>query len=148
VIFPTNKYKQWWDLLIIILLLYTAIYIPFKVSFIEESKTLVFIFELLVDILFLTDVVLTFFTAVYDKKELIIDKKQIMKKYIGGWFMIDIATSIPTQLIEIAFANTDGIAGNGKILRLFRIPRIFKLLRLTKIMKLDVLNAIGEFETW
>jgi hypothetical protein len=96
VILPTNKVKQWWDLLIIVLLLYTAIYIPIKVSFIEESYTAVFVFELLVDILFLTDVVLTFFTAFYKKNELIIDKTEIMKNYMSGWFLIDLTTSIPT----------------------------------------------------
>ena len=148
VILPTNKVKQWWDLLIIVLLLYTAIYIPIKVSFIEESYTAVFVFELLVDILFLTDVVLTFFTAFYKKNELIIDKTEIMKNYMSGWFLIDLTTSIPTQLIESAFANSESFSGNGKILRLLRIPRIFKLLRLTKIMKLDVFNLIGEFQSW
>jgi hypothetical protein len=112
VILPTNKLKQWWDFLIIVLLLYTAIYIPIKVSFIEDSSTSVFVFELIVDILFLTDVVLTFFTAFYKKHELIIDKTQIMKNYMSGWFLIDFTTSIPTQLIEITFASSDGLSGN------------------------------------
>lgn len=83
--------------------MYTAIYIPIKVSFIEESSTLVFIFELFVDISFLIDVGISFFSAVYDKNELIVEKSEIIKRYVKGWFLLDFTTSIPTQLIELAF---------------------------------------------
>jgi hypothetical protein len=132
--------------MVIGLLLYTAIYVPVKVAFIEESTTAVFLFELMVDILFLTDVALTFFTAIYDKHgTLLVDKKQISAKYIKGWFFIDFATSIPTQVLELIFAKSLEARVNAKILRLLRIPRIFKLLRLTKIMNLDIFDMIGEF---
>lgn len=45
------------------LLFYTALYVPVKVAFHDETSDAMFIFDLLVDFSFLTDIVLTFFTT-------------------------------------------------------------------------------------
>ena len=36
-IFPESKFKMSWNLIIVLLLLYTAIFVPFKVAFINEK---------------------------------------------------------------------------------------------------------------
>ena len=36
-VFPGNRLKQVWDALVVFLLLYTAIFVPFKVCFEDES---------------------------------------------------------------------------------------------------------------
>jgi hypothetical protein len=100
-IYPTNKFKYGWDILIIILLVYTALYVPYKVCFIDISTNASFIFDLIVDACFCTDIIITFFTAKEAKEgHLIIDKKIIAHNYLRGWFTIDLFTSIPFQIIE------------------------------------------------
>lgn len=63
-IFSTNKYKQSWDLVVMVLLIYTALYVPFKVCFVDTTSDFGFVLDLVVDFLFLTDIVLTFNTAI------------------------------------------------------------------------------------
>lgn len=62
-ILPNNKYKKVWDVLIIVLLIYTAIYIPYKVCFLDTTSDFQFIFDLVVDSCFLTDIVFNFMTV-------------------------------------------------------------------------------------
>jgi hypothetical protein len=64
VILPTNKFIQVWHFIVSILLCFTAIYVPFKVSFIDESSPVQQFFDFLVDGLFALDIIITFFTAI------------------------------------------------------------------------------------
>ena len=95
-ILPSNKKKQLWDILIMMLLLYTAIFVPIKVAFFEETSDSLFAFELIVDLLFIIDIIVTFFSVVEDKRgNVITERSKIAVKYIKGWFLIDLFTSIP-----------------------------------------------------
>jgi len=38
IIFPNNRMKQGWDVLIMFLLLYTALFVPYKVCFEDASS--------------------------------------------------------------------------------------------------------------
>ena len=94
--FPTNKYKQFWDFIVMLLLIYTALYVPFKVCFVETTSEFGFILDLIVDSLFLTDIVVTFNTAIEDDYGVFIVKRSIIaKSYCTGWFFIDFFTSLP-----------------------------------------------------
>lgn len=55
---------MYWQLLIGFLLIYTAIFVPVRIAFIEQAGLPVIIFELIVDSLFITDLILTFFMAI------------------------------------------------------------------------------------
>ena len=78
------------------LLLYTAIYVPVKVAFFDETSDFMFAFDLIVDFSFLTDIALTFFTSVEDTNgKMIYDRGEIASRYCKGWFWIDLFTSIP-----------------------------------------------------
>jgi len=50
-----------------LLLVYTALYVPFKVCFVETTSDFGFALDLVVDFLFLTDIVVTFNCAVEDE---------------------------------------------------------------------------------
>lgn len=101
-IFPSiNKYKMAWDMYVVFLLLYTAIFVPYKVCFVDDSTDFDFIFDMFVDASFFTDIILTFFSAVDDGKgNVITSKKEIAFRYLSGWFWIDLVTTIPTSLFE------------------------------------------------
>jgi len=84
-----------------VLLIYTALYVPFKVCFVESTSDFGFVLDLVVDFLFLTDIVLTFNTAIEDEHGLFdIRRSKIAKEYCMGWFFIDFFTSIPFQILE------------------------------------------------
>ena len=54
-------------MVIIVLLIYTAIYVPYKVCFVDKSTDLQFAFDLIVDFLFMSDIVISFFTVLEDE---------------------------------------------------------------------------------
>ena len=93
---PNHTYKRMWDLIVVILLAYTALWTPYNVCFITETSDFQYCLDLVVDSLFLTDIVVTFNTAYEDHNGLLeISRRKVSKRYITGWFFIDLVTSIP-----------------------------------------------------
>lgn len=130
VIMPESPKKQRWDILIALLLVYTGLAVPLRVAFYDIASPGFIVFELLIDFCFITDIVLTFFSA-YEKHGIIeVRHKQIAQAYLQGWFWIDLISSIPFQLFELNHDNQS--SGFLQIVRLFRVLRLLKLLRFTK----------------
>lgn len=117
-------------------------YVPFKVCFIDDSSDFQFAFDLFVDFCFMTDIVVNFFSVIEDETgSLITNRTSIARRYIKGWFFIDLFTSLPFQVLEkIDFGvEEEDLAlstGNQKVLRLARIPRLYRLLRIFRLFKL------------
>ena len=62
---PNTKFKIVWNLIIVVLLLYTATYVPYRVSFIDGESSLAFkIFENTIDGLFFCDIIVNFLSAI------------------------------------------------------------------------------------
>lgn len=52
-IIPPNSYlKSFWNIIVMVLLVYTATYAPYRMAFIDTISTSVFVFETFIDILF------------------------------------------------------------------------------------------------
>ena len=64
IINPNAKWKQRWNFIIAGWLVYVAIVIPLRVSFSDETTLPWIIFDCVVDTFFITDIILTFFTAI------------------------------------------------------------------------------------
>lgn len=91
------------------LLIYTAIFVPYKVCFEDETTDEQFIFDLWVDFSFFCDIILTFFTALETSKgSFETNRKVIALTYLKGWFTIDFLTTIPFQILE-KIETTDGV---------------------------------------
>ena len=65
---PHNPFKTFWNIVMIFLLGHTALVVPFRVSYVDESSTMWFWSEMLIDLLFIFDLVLSFFSA-YEKED-------------------------------------------------------------------------------
>ena len=75
----------------IIALIFTAIYVPIRIAFLDQVPLELLIIEYIVDAIFFCDIFVNFFSAYYDDNHTIItDKKRIAKKYLTGWFLIDL----------------------------------------------------------
>lgn len=99
VLVPHSKFFIYWNLVMIALLTYTAILMPVTIVFVEENLAWQIV-ELMVDGLFLVDVVVNCFSAYYDLQgKLVTDKRAIIWRYFKGWMVLDIVASIPFQLI-------------------------------------------------
>jgi hypothetical protein len=88
---PGNKFKMLWDLLMAILLIYIAIFVPYSIAFIRNKIPAVEAMDYLIDICFGVDIILTFFCTFLDSNDKVItDRKKIASNYIKGWFFFDL----------------------------------------------------------
>jgi len=67
-IFPHNLYLRMWTTVILTLVLFTAIRIPYTYAFRPANSLTWFLVDLLVDLLFIIDVFVNFRTAFYHKR--------------------------------------------------------------------------------
>ena len=121
--------------------MYTALMVPVKVGLSEEDTTSSIIIDTCIDCFFITDIVIQFFAAFERLDGLLeIRHKEIAIAYFKGWFWIDLASSIPTQLISVGSDNNQSSGENTvkllRILRLAKLQRMIRLLRFLKFFKL------------
>ena len=60
---PQDKFKVFRTIVIVLLLVYTAIFVPFKIAFVETESTVWKVMDATVDILFGIDIVVNFVSA-------------------------------------------------------------------------------------
>ena len=143
IILPDNPYKKMWDLLIAILILYSAIITPYEIAFSDTNKSSWF--EILIDILLAIDIVLTFFSAYTDEEEnLVKNHKKIIKKYLKSWFIIDIISVLPLNNV-FKSGKYSGLTKISKLPKLYRLIKLTKLLRMTKMSSKGNLNRVTKF---
>ncbi|TDG99292.1 hypothetical protein EPR50_G00209470 [Perca flavescens] len=103
-------FKTTWDWVILILTFYTAIMVPYNVSFKTKQNNIVWlVLDSVVDVIFLVDIVLNFHTTfVGPGGEVISDPKLIRMNYLKTWFVIDLLSCLPYDIIN-AFENVDEV---------------------------------------
>ncbi|NXH34587.1 KCNH1 protein, partial [Myiagra hebetior] len=103
-------FKTTWDWIILILTFYTAILVPYNVSFKTKQNNVAWlVVDSIVDVIFLVDIVLNFHTTfVGPAGEVISDPKLIRMNYLKTWFVIDLLSCLPYDVIN-AFENVDEV---------------------------------------
>jgi hypothetical protein len=99
VISPTSSFRTKWDVTFLIFITYNLMDIPFRVAFEVEVEMWgpLDIFNLLIDLFFLVDVILNFRTGFFKDGIYVTDKKEIAKTYLKSWFALDFLTRYPEQ---------------------------------------------------
>ncbi|KAF3702827.1 Potassium voltage-gated channel subfamily H member 5 Ether-a-go-go potassium channel 2 [Channa argus] len=126
-------FKTTWDWVILILTFYTAIMVPYNVSFRTKQNNLAWlVLDSVVDVIFLIDIVLNFHTTfVGPAGEVISDAKLIRMNYLKTWFVIDLLSCLPYDIIN-AFENVDeglsSLFSSLKVIRLLRLGRVARKL--------------------
>ncbi|CAK8992952.1 Potassium channel AKT2 [Durusdinium trenchii] len=134
---PQQPSKAVWDVLISGLIIYSVLVEPFRFCFHVEVDVPTMVIDILVDLLFVSDIVSIFFTAYYDEREaLVTDRWMIARRYLLGFFVVDVISVFPGELlvmlIEPELASQARVV---KLLRLVRLGRLFKLKRLLLLIE-------------
>lgn len=124
----------------VILLVYVSIMVPLRFAFTIESVPLTagWWWELLVDLYFITDILLNFRTGYLSvDHQLIMDPKMIARRYLTGWFPIDVVACAPIGYVsQIIGGESQGTGMKAfKTLRLFRLAKLLRLARIRRIIK-------------
>ena len=144
VFFPVSGYKQAWDFLVMICVLYSSYILPYRIVF-EDATGAAFWFEASVHSFFLVDVMVSFNTAHLDGERWIVHRPWIAAAYLKGWFWVDFPSAVPTELIEHYFLVGSEEAPALHLMPLVRTLRLFRLLRLLRLLRLgDVVMMVED----
>jgi hypothetical protein len=132
---PENEYRLKWDMVIMVFIVYNAIFVPITLCLGLEAESLTWI-DNIADCFFIVDVFMSFRTGfnVRDGAEtwLVMESNQVAMRYMRGWFPIDVLS------IGIPFGLVDNIEGLGSTAsELFKATsalKIFRLLRLPRLL--------------
>ena len=103
---PNSSFTIIFDLILftfnIISLFQSPLYLAMNHKFCKKKHiTLNFTFNLLVELVNILDLFFGFFRAYYNWEEQLIQKKRIIsRKYVTGWFIFDLLSSIPVYTIN------------------------------------------------
>lgn len=155
VIHPNWTQKLCWDVVISLCIIWSTMTVPFFLCFDVEPSLkcmrTVFVTDILVDVSFFADIVISFCTAYQDETGLMVTKhKLIARRYLPS-FIVDFISTFPFDLIQNGLdlsrpcsgerdnGSASSSSGSLSILRnvrLFRIVRLSKLFKLAKVVKL------------
>lgn len=145
-IHPEKPFRLGWDFSSMVLILILCVLIPLEVCFFWEGDAplALQVFAELLDVFFMLDIILNFFTAFHEGHgitgRLVTDFKGIAKKYAKSWLLIDVVASFPWLRVMMLFGATEDQASNGteamgmlKVLRYAKVARMMKVLRVLKL---------------
>jgi len=134
---PYSGPRMVWDLTIIMLILYTAIGVPLRLSWSLKETMAVWILDRLLDLLFMVDIAINLNTAFERGTELIVDRRSIVKHYLATWFALDFIASFPFDFIFsfLAGADANSLSMLPRLVRLLKLSRLFRLARLQRILR-------------
>ena len=137
IIHPDSSCRRYWDAWIALLLIYTAVVIPFRVAFEDATPLAWLTLDLCLDFVFILDIIFNFITGYRDPKEnekVVLKCRKLATHYLKGWFILDFISTFPFQIIEVAMSRN--APQYNKLLRLLRLPRLYRLLKVAKCLNL------------
>lgn len=144
VINPENKCLGVWNTFIGFTMLYSAIIMPFFMSFYGSGTlTPIDITDYLFTVLYFIDFCVQCNTAYYDiYGSLIISHCKILLAYLKSWMLIDIIAFLPFDSINLFQSSKD--TKINPLFKLARLPRLYKLFKISKVLKcLKLSNRYG-----
>ncbi|XP_076859012.1 voltage-gated inwardly rectifying potassium channel KCNH7 isoform X2 [Brachyhypopomus gauderio] len=136
-----SPFKAVWDWLILLLVIYTAIFTPYSAAFLlndrdEQKRRLcgyscspLNVVDLMVDIMFIIDILINFRTTYVNANEEVVSHPgKIAVHYFKGWFLIDMVAAIPFDLLIFGSGSDEtttliGLLKTARLLRLVRVAR-------------------------
>nr|CAD7423085.1 unnamed protein product [Timema monikensis] len=107
-----SPFKAVWDWIILLLVMYTAIFTPYVAAFLLNEPNFnpkrnkkygddpIVIIDLIVDVTFIVDILINFRTTyVNSNDEVVSHPGKIAVHYLRGWFLIDLVAAIPFDLL-------------------------------------------------
>lgn len=133
-IHPHSLFRMRWDIGIAICLAYNALLIPYRICFdqIAHPEEFIFWFDRIIDLLFLVDVGINFYTGYVRTSDGQVELQpyKVKLNYLKGWFWLDLPASIPWELVILAI-----FAGNSSLTTTTKTGESAQLLKSTKTLK-------------
>ncbi|ETV77008.1 hypothetical protein, variant [Aphanomyces astaci] len=137
VLHPQDTMIANWQMAVGSAIIYSTFLVPYRIGFDTDPPDDELSLDMIVDIVFGLDILLTFRLAFHNAdRVLICDAATIGTTYVKGWFCIDVLSTMPVDTIVGYFTTASSkVLKSTKLLRVFRVARLFKLVRLLKLGK-------------
>ncbi|XP_046673590.1 potassium voltage-gated channel unc-103 isoform X12 [Homalodisca vitripennis] len=153
-----SPFKAVWDWIILLLVMYTAIFTPYVAAFLLNEPDFstrknkkygddpIVIIDLIVDVTFIVDILINFRTTyVNNNDEVVSHPGKIAVHYLRGWFLIDLVAAIPFDLLLFG-SDTDEQLGldadeTTTLIGLLKTARLLRLVRVAR--KIDRYSEYG-----
>ncbi|XP_071723796.1 potassium channel AKT1-like [Rutidosis leptorrhynchoides] len=129
IISPHDRKYRIWQTFLIVLVAYTAWVSPFEFGFLQKPVKELAITDNVVNGFFAIDIILTFFVAYLDKTTylLVDERKKIAWKYTRTWLVLDVISTIPSEVAQKLAPKPFQFYGLFNMLRLWRLRRVSAL---------------------
>lgn len=158
VLYPDALIRAIWDISLFILIVYQGFFLPMRIAFELPATDFLFHLDIVIDVMFIFDIILNFNTGFYQRGQLVMKRELIVKDYLQMWFWIDLVSSTPyTWLLALsqgiglreieADDNLSGaLANTPQLLKLLKIAKLLKMLKLLRVVK--VKRILMKFEEY
>eukprot|EP01138_Halocafeteria_seosinensis_P006272 gb/GECG01006413.1/.p1 GENE.gb/GECG01006413.1/~~gb/GECG01006413.1/.p1 ORF type:complete len:692 (+),score=63.97 gb/GECG01006413.1/:1-2076(+) len=136
-IHPQSRFKLLWDCFVAFLVGYTALTVPFEISFVKTRTPSLALFYtgIFVDFVFVVDILISFITGYWTQtNDLVMKPRWTMKNYAKTYLVTDIISVLPIDYFALTIGEKGFIDPPTNILVL-RMMRLLRLCRLTKIFR-------------
>ena len=145
---PQNEWRMRWDVLVLALVIYSCLLVPYNVAF--KPLMGADLTDFIVTAVFYADIILNFFTGYDVGYQIVMDKTQIILHYLRGWFFVDLAATIDWEwfgalvrsVVEgvVAADEADtGAEGTPVFIKMLALIKLLRLLRASRLI--DNLSA-------
>jgi len=125
-----------WDLWIAVLILTTAVVVPFQVAFRHEISVGGSLLIYLIDLFFLVDIALDFATSYRRAGLEITDRRAMARHYLRTMFTVDLVANLPLDALVLALGMGHDVGPTAvSAVLLLRLPRLLRVVRLFVILR-------------
>lgn len=135
-----NPIRIRWDYIVMLLAITNCFMVPVELAveldWVKETwyKTL----NVIIDIIFIIDIIVNFSTTFEEGYEVIYDRKRIAHEYIRTRFTIDFLSAIPMDfLIVVFFSNQVSTTKELKAISLLKLVRMLRLSRIIRALNVQ-----------
>lgn len=129
------SWKNW----MFVNIMYTVLVVPWRISFLSDAGPFALACNVIVNVSFVIDTVLHFFTAIPTESGLMTDRKVIIRRYLSTWFVLDLVTCLPlTTLLR------DRVYPSLRVLTPMRAVRLMSLLKVVKVYAMHYEVSVSE----
>ena len=117
-----TTFRKVWDGVILALAIVSCVLIPYQVVFQREASPAALLVFAGIDLFFLAEILLNFFTPYREHGEEVLDGRRIAVHYLRGAFPVDVAANFPYELPALLFAPAGALAFGLPLAAVLRLP--------------------------
>ncbi|MEH6549841.1 MAG: ion transporter [Pseudomonadales bacterium] len=128
-----SKFRLYWDALVLLLICYSCLVIPYQLVFHQSAEFASNTILHIISLVMLCDIGLNFITSQRRGGSEILDPAANRRHYLHGMFLVDLVANLPLDLLASAMGDPQ-VGGFSlillvRLLALFRLARFFMILR-------------------